>query len=158
MWQPSTWMVMWTGTNVTHGDRNSHMKFKSMCVTPWKWVWCGVMHDCVTEPFFFCRNSVIQAFTWICYGYILFHKLLAWNKKKVKFCLNYIMLHHTSLTRYQIPLMSHSLIGELEKLDHFHGPHKVQTSYHQILSVEMCKRPCLHTIIDLSHLLERTHM
>jgi len=25
MWQPSTWMVMWRGTTVTPGDRNSHM-------------------------------------------------------------------------------------------------------------------------------------
>jgi hypothetical protein len=46
--------------------------------------------------------------------------------------------------RYQIPLTSHSVIGELERLDRFHGPHKVQTSYHQILSVGMYKHPCLH--------------
>lgn len=29
-------------------------------------------------------------------------------------------------------------------LGHFHGPHKVQTSYHQIWSVGMYKHPCLH--------------
>ena len=62
----------------------------------------------------------------------------------MKFCFNSIVLHYTSVMRYQIPLTSHSVIGELERLDRFHGPHKVQTSYHQILSVGMYKHPCLH--------------
>jgi hypothetical protein len=58
--------------------------------------------------------------------------------------LNNIVLHPTSVMRYQIPLTSHSLISVLEKLDHFHGPHKVQTSSYQILSVGMYKHPCLY--------------
>ena len=102
------------------------------------------MHDCATGPFCFCYNSNIQTFTWTCYSYILFHKLLAWNKKKVKFYLNNIVLHPTSVMRYQIPVTSHSLIGVRKKLNHFHGPYKVQTSYHHILSVGMYKHPCLH--------------
>ena len=54
------------------------------------------------------------------------------------------MLHPTSVMRYQIPLTSHSLISVLGKSDCFHGPYKVQTSYHQILSVRLYKHPYLH--------------
>lgn len=57
--------------------------------------------------------------------------------------LNNIVLHPTSVMRYHMPLTSHSLIGKLEKLDLFHGPHKVQTSCLQLLSETMYKHRSL---------------
>jgi hypothetical protein len=86
------------------------------------------------------KDNLLGYVTVIYYSVNCWH----WNKKKVKFCLNNIVLQPTSGMRYQIPLTSQSLIGILEKLDHFHGPHKFQTSCHQILSVGMYKHPCLH--------------